>query len=316
MSKVEKGDGYREDVYTDEETKLSTALREQVLKWHEESNAKCLWADDEKEQVFQLTCLIRAKDTVQEAFAMYKGIAIWRTEKKIDSILDTPFSLRDEVDILVPSIHHGYSKAGRPIYIEKTGAQKISLLLKRVTTNKFLEYHIRFMERTQQLALARSKETGRRVKSSCVILDCKGLGFSHRKLLDWFKVQATLDTSYYSEVLGQLFVINTPSIFSAVYKLAKRYIEPNTQKKIFIFSDRKAWQPVLYKYIDRSQLPLEYGGTCRCEHKGPSPETIMRSNAQAAKLKPCIPVMSDKLIKDRMAAEKKLKRNSSGGMRR
>lgn len=270
------------------------------MKWHQEKKIPCTLADDEKELTFQLVTILRGNDlNVDDSFTMYAKIVSWRTKNKIDTILERPFPQMREIKLMVPHCFHGFTKTGRPLYIEKTGRQMVDLILKRISTNQFATYHIRFMEEMQRRALVKSKETGRRIKSNVILLDCEGLGFGHRKLIDWLKLQANIDSTYYAEVLGKMIIINAPKVFTVIWKLAKKYVPPETMHKIHIYGcDRKEWQPVLYSLIDRDQLPMEYGGTCRCGNQGPTPETQMKSAEQAKQATPCIPLYDPKKVKE------------------
>jgi hypothetical protein len=72
-----------------------------------------------------------------------------------------------------------------------------------------------------------------------------------------------IDSTYYPERLGDLYVINAPWIFPVIWAIVKGWIDPVTRAKIHIVKGDP--KPTLLAHIDADQLPAEYGGTCnRC----------------------------------------------------
>ena len=54
----------------------------------------------------------------------------------------------------------------------------------------------------------------------------------------------------FPELLGAMFIINTPGLFSYVWKAFAPLLDPRTTDKIKIFSKQKDWQPALLQIVD------------------------------------------------------------------
>uniref|UniRef100_A0A8V0X6K2 SEC14 like lipid binding 2 n=1 Tax=Gallus gallus TaxID=9031 RepID=A0A8V0X6K2_CHICK len=63
----------------------------------------------------------------------------------------------------------------------------------------------------------------------------------------------------YPESLKRLFIVKAPKIFPVAYNLVKHFLSEDTRKKVMVLGSN--WKEVLQKYIDPSQIPVEYGGT-------------------------------------------------------
>ena len=60
--------------------------------------------------------------------------------------------------------------------------------------------------------------------------------------------------------MGNLFIVNTPMMFSGVWRIAKGFIDERTRKKIEIKG--KTYLPTLLEYADAENLPEFLGGSC------------------------------------------------------
>ena len=60
--------------------------------------------------------------------------------------------------------------------------------------------------------------------------------------------------------MGNLFIVNTPMMFSGVWAIAKGFIDERTRKKIEIKG--KTYLPTLLEYADAENLPEFLGGSC------------------------------------------------------
>jgi hypothetical protein len=56
-------------------------------------------------------------------------------------------------------------------------------------------------------------------------------------------------------------LINTPIAFEVVLNAMRPFMSKLTRDALQIYGTNKAiWQPILFKYIDKSELPPEVGG--------------------------------------------------------
>jgi hypothetical protein len=90
-----------------------------------------------------------------------------------------------------------------------------------------------------------------------VIMDVDGINLSHRKTLKFMKYSSYMDQNYYPEILGRMVMINAPAVASTFWNIIKRWLDPVTQSKIFIFP---RGSEELTSLVPPQYLPVEYGG--------------------------------------------------------
>ncbi|XP_040504197.1 SEC14-like protein 2 isoform X3 [Gallus gallus] len=69
----------------------------------------------------------------------------------------------------------------------------------------------------------------------------------------------TMFEENYPESLKCMFIVKAPRILPVAYNLVKHILSEDTRKKVMVLGSN--WKEVLQKYIDPSQIPVEYGGT-------------------------------------------------------
>ena len=75
-----------------------------------------------------------------------------------------------------------------------------------------------------------------------------------------------LDQDCYPERLAKTYIINAPMIFPALWKLIKAFLDPVVAAKVEVLGSN--YRQELLERIDADQLPVEYGGTCKCGDGG------------------------------------------------
>ena len=189
----------------------------------------------------------------------------WRIENQADSILEHEAILlrMDLLRKMVPNANHGYTKAQRPLYIEKSGLMNVDKLLDQFETSELIPCHIYWLEYHCQLARERSRQLGKHVESFAIIYDIHGCKLDLRRVIHLFKQSVYIDDNYYPERLGQMFLVNPPAIFPVLWNLVKHWLDPVTKEKIVVIKKGPETSAVLLEHIDSDQLPHEYGGSCR-----------------------------------------------------
>ncbi|CAF0772327.1 unnamed protein product [Didymodactylos carnosus] len=221
--------------------------------------------EEENEWSYELHRHLRARKwNIAHTIKSIRDMIQWRIDNHVDSILEhLPTSLRmDHLRRIVPSANHGYTKAHRPLYIEKSGQMHVDKILNWFTTEELLQCHIYWLEFNCQLARQRSRQVGKHVETFAMISDLNGCKPEIRKVLHLFKQFLYIDDTYYPERLGQMFVVNPPLIFPALWNLVKHWLDPVTKAKIIVIKKGPETSTSLLQYIDFDQLPHEYGGSC------------------------------------------------------
>lgn len=163
------------------------------------------------------------------------------------------------------TVAFGFDKQGHPIHLQKVGiASTRFAAMYRFAGSHPVQWIIDGYIRIQELQAARMEEesarSGRVITKQVVIMDVKGLNFwpDHRAI-SCFKQFLVISSLYYPETLAIHFFINSPPIFLAFWRFMKRFVDPVTAEKMHILGTD--FRCTLLRYIDESQLPLEYGGT-------------------------------------------------------
>jgi len=221
--------------------------------------------EEENEWYYELHRYLRARKwNVPHTIKSILEMIQWRIDNHVDSILeDLSISLRmDLLRRILPSVNHGYTKAHRPLYIEKSGQMHVDKIFNRFTTEELIQCHIYWLEFNCQLARERSRQIGKHVESFAMISDLNGCRPNIRKVLPLFKQSVYIDENYYPERLGQMLIINPPIIFPALWNLVKHWLDPVTKAKILVIKKGPETSTTLLEHIDSDQLPHEYGGSC------------------------------------------------------
>lgn len=190
----------------------------------------------------------------------------WRRREQIDWIhLSFAFPELSDVRRLYPHGFHGTDKKGRPIYIDRLGCVNVSALVKVTTHERLLRYWISDYEKTLEHRFPScSKAAGYRIEQCLTILDLAGLKFSSfnsdaRKMI---KMLVRTADEHYPEVLGNFFIVNSPTIFSAMWAAIRPVLSSRTRAKISILGAN--FHSKLSHYVEIETLPTYLGGKCEC----------------------------------------------------
>lgn len=109
-----------------------------------------------------------------------------------------------------------------------------------------------------------SRKSGQLLETCCTIMDLKGVGITKvSSVYSYVKEASALSQNYYPERLGKLYLINAPWGFSSVFSVVKGFLDPVTVSKIHVLGS--GYQAELLKQVDKENLPVVVGGTCKCE---------------------------------------------------
>jgi hypothetical protein len=80
------------------------------------------------------------------------------------------------------------------------------------------------------------------------------------------KLAAKVGSDYYPEIMGNLFVINAPMLFSGIWAVVKGFLDERTRNKIKILGG--SYLKTLLEFVNEEDLPAFIGGKCTCEEFG------------------------------------------------
>eukprot|EP00916_Digyalum_oweni_P004212 GHVL01007431.1.p1 GENE.GHVL01007431.1~~GHVL01007431.1.p1 ORF type:complete len:362 (-),score=89.82 GHVL01007431.1:7-1092(-) len=198
--------------------------------------------------------LIGCNNDHEEALRRWKNTCIWRRNENINSILLEPHEHFTLIRKYYPQYLHRKSKNGHFVYIEQPGLGKLNHLLELgFTKDELLRHYIVLTEFCWRIL---APEADAKILS---IFDGKELLKNNIKIIG----------EHYPERSFKLFVINCPLWGRGVWNMISPFIDPNTRDKVEILGSN--YINVLTKYIDKSCIPPELGGT-DTYHLGDSPE--------------------------------------------
>ncbi|KAJ3027680.1 UNVERIFIED_CONTAM: cytosolic factor, phosphatidylinositol/phosphatidylcholine transfer protein [Siphonaria sp. JEL0065] len=208
---------------------------------------------------------------------MWIDCEIWRADFGADMILET-FEFPEYMAALkfYPRFYHKTDKVGRPIYIEQLGLLNLTQLMSVSTEERMQRNHVHEYERLIRYRMkACSEKAGRHLEQSLVILDLKGIALStFSSVYGIVRNVSSIAQDYYPEMLGKMFVINAPMLFTGVWTLVKPMLDEATVQKINILGSN--YLPSLLECVDAQNLPRFLGGSCNdckegCEHSDIGP---------------------------------------------
>jgi len=244
-------------------------LNDQQKKVFEEFKALLKEKNEFKEEEhndYLLLRFLRARDfDLNKTYEMFSNCEKWRESIKIkDLCKNFEFPEEEEVHKLYPRFYHKTDKYGRPIYIEQLGPLDLKKLFSVTTEDKMINQHVYEYEKLIHTRFpACSNKAGYHVETSCTIMDLKKVGlFQFAKAFSFIKSSSAIAQDYYPEMLGQMFIINAPMLFTSTWKLITPLLDPVTVKKIKILGSK--YESEIFKVIDKENFPKFLGGTCEC----------------------------------------------------
>lgn len=71
---------------------------------------------------------------------------------------------------------------------------------------------------------------------------------------------------YYPEILGCMYIVNAPMLFTGIWAVVKGFLDEKTRNKIYIKGGK--YSTDLLEIIDAENLPDFLGGKCTCSEFG------------------------------------------------
>ena len=167
-----------------------------------------------------------------------------------------------------PQLYHGKSKAGAPVMISQLGKLNNKGAECVTTVERVINFHWSEMTHTFGNQLKRyASDGGKPMRCELVlILDLDGLTSSQltKKIMYLIKTQCFIDELCFPESLHRMICINSPTFFTIIWKIIKGWIDPRNGGKVELYGTNKHdWLGRLHQLIDKTELPSDYGGTCK-----------------------------------------------------
>jgi hypothetical protein len=265
--------GYTEVVgqLSDEQQQKLNALAQEVKAFELAAKTES-WAD-----IYDLLGILRCQYPPFDyapAVRDYHQIRTWRLLNR----LNTPEFLakRPAISSFINSIYvskiQGHSRYGFPVIYQRAGKFNGSWV-DEITEGEMAQHHTYVLEELRHVCAQKSTELGTHIEQYVWVADCTGLTMSAWKMLRLGKVIAAVSSAFYGDHLAHLVVINAPWIVTKGFGLASAWLHPDTVKRIYILGSN--YQDKLFEVIDRSQVPIEYGGAApSCIPQSINPDAV------------------------------------------
>jgi len=146
------------------------------------------------------------------------------------------------------------------------GEINVTELFLNTNEERLLKYYVKEYEKLINFRNpACSKASGKLIEQTLSILDMKDEAskFMFGKTKEFVKITSNMAQNYYPEILGQMFIINAPFSFKALWSMFKSFVDEKTRKKITI--EGSSYKRKLLDLVDPNNLPSFFGGNCVCE---------------------------------------------------
>jgi hypothetical protein len=88
----------------------------------------------------------------------------------------------------------------------------------------------------------------------------------NKRVYGLVQIASKIGQDYYPEIMGQMFIVNAPMLFTGVWAIVKGFLDEKTRKKITIKGHTFAKE--IQELIEEEDLPDFLGGKCKCEEFG------------------------------------------------
>lgn len=156
----------------------------------------------------------------------------------------------------------GHDRDGCPIYWEETGNITVTFheAKKIFSSDDLVRRHIFMQEFQSRVRMPHACEYfGREITQSNVVANLQNmLKMPDMVAINTFIRFVITDQNNYPERLKHFFLVNAPWYFTGIWALITPFINEKTANKFHILGSD--FMPELTKYIDKSQIPKEWGG--------------------------------------------------------
>lgn len=217
---------------------------------------------------------------MKETVKMLEAHIEWLEENDVANIAAFEYGELPQVRVAFPHGYHGVDKLGRPIYVQRLGRTSPESLFQVTNWDRFIKFWIQSYEDLVWKKVPACKAAGAVNPAlpglpppsalasiqTVTIVDLKGVGLGHftAKAREFLAVTSKISSNNYPEILGSMYVVNTPGIFPMIWNQVKSILDPGTRAKIHLINSKQTREKLL-EVIDADQLPCFLGGDCKCD---------------------------------------------------
>ncbi|KAL4444536.1 hypothetical protein ABPG74_016829 [Tetrahymena malaccensis] len=212
---------------------------------------------------FTFLKFLNARDgSINDSCQMFVDFLQWRIDNQVENINEFQFQEYDQVQNVYPHGFHGFDNEGRPIWIENLGKLKLKELMAVTNEQRLKKYFIQNFEYlVNEVFPTCSKMFQKPVYQYIIILDMKDHNLSLNDLKSFLNMTSNITKNNYPEILYKMYIVNTSSFFSFLWKGVKYILNEKTRLKVEILSNQ--FLKSVNGKIKIESIPLFLGGTCQ-----------------------------------------------------
>ena len=231
------------------------------------------------------------KGDAAKAAARWRDTLKFRAEYGMNDILKKRDPKFEFIMKHYPHYFHGRSLGGHPVYYEKLGEVNLDALKTGGVSIEALIWHYMQVGEYQWSVLEPRDDA-----QGITVLDCSGIGMTDLSgdVMGFIRKTNALYGKHFPEKAHKIYLVNTPFLFGAIWRLVRPFIDPVTVAKVNILRGQSYIKNELLKSIAPDQLPKEYGGTSQYA-LGEAPEHLLmverlteRNDAASAEASPAV----------------------------
>jgi len=210
------------------------------------------------------------KNRNQETATVLTATIEFRRAMQMETILNAPLPYQKEFYQAWPSYVFGTDSEGHLIVVDRIQALDI-VLLEAFVVADLVKLRCQYQEAIEMLKVEIGHVYGAPRPKQVTIIDLAGLSMKHfsAKIRAILKPVLAVGNDNYPETVCQVWIVNSPKFFVAIWRVVSTWIDPITLKKIKILGGKDAYVKEFEKNgIEPSQFPDYMGGT----HPGTSVE--------------------------------------------
>ena len=201
-----------------------------------------------------------AKEDLKEARRRWDLTREWRERERVYQVTDEKQPYFEIIKENYPFYWAGRGKEGHLVFYERPGElnRKVLIEANGLNVNHMVRHYL-YVTEYQWKYLAPDE-----MAKTISVIDMSKVTYSslNGEPYKFLNSSLKIANAHYPERSHVIYIVNSPSWFSMLWKMIKGFVHENTQKKVRICSASETLDSMM-EHIDKSQIPEYYGGDLR-----------------------------------------------------
>ncbi|GBG33987.1 Phosphatidylinositol/phosphatidylcholine transfer protein SFH1 [Hondaea fermentalgiana] len=189
----------------------------------------------------------------------------WREQVHMDNLMTlSPGEILGCDPALVlkrfPCKEFGTDRTGRPVLYYNARGMNADAVLEATSSKAFILYQVWLRESAVRRASV-AQSGGAPYYTAVMDLGGSRLAQANGNFYGLIRLLAEVDQKHFPGLFGQMIIINAPIFFTVVWKVVRKFLSPQTERKITIVPENtRQVYASLSALIEREQIPSDFGG--------------------------------------------------------